>query len=294
MYQKQVRRRRAVLAVLVGLSLVLLTVYFGESTGGALHAVQRGAQEALAPLESGASRALKPFRDLVNWVGDVLGSKGEHDRLEKENAQLRLQLAQAEVARREAEQLRGLVGLPRQSGYPTDVEPVTARVIAHSPIVWYSSVQIDKGSDDGVRVNQPVVTGGGLAGKVESVTGGEARVALITDASTAVSAQVMPDGAQGIVRPQVSNPNDLLLDFVQRGRKVAEGAMVVTSGSTSSRLESLYPRGIPIGRVARIDPAERELYQRVHLEPFADLRRMDFVQVLRTRTSAQRAEATAP
>jgi rod shape-determining protein MreC len=60
---------------------------------------------------------------------------------------------------------------------------------------------------------------------------------------------------------------------------------VVTSGWRSSRLESLFPRGIPIGRVTRVDSDERELYQRVHLRPFADLRELDVIEVL-TRGSA--------
>ena len=90
----------------------------------------------------------------------------------------------------------------------------------------------------------------------------------------------MPDGPNGLVKATVGNPSDLLLDFVQKGRAVRTGATVVTSGWRSSRLESLFPRGIPIGRVTRVDSDERELYQRVHLRPFADLRELDVVEVL--------------
>src|SRR6266511_2436814 len=125
-HSRAVRRRRATLAVLVGTSLVLLTAYFGESAGGALHAIQRGAQEALAPIETGVNRALKPFRDLVGWTGDVLDAKGDNKNLKKEVRQLRQQLAQDATATRDAEQLRGLVGLPKHEGYPQGVDPVTA------------------------------------------------------------------------------------------------------------------------------------------------------------------------
>lgn len=291
--RKVVRRRRAALALLVALSLALLTVWFGESAGGALHAIQRGAQEALAPIESGVGRALKPLRDLVGWTGDALDAKSENDELKTEVARLRRELAGAQTAQREAEQLRRLVGLPAQEGFPQDVEPVTARVIARSPTVWYSSVQIDKGEGDGVRVDQPVITGdaesGALVGKVTSVTGGTARVTLVTDASSAVSALVMPDGANGLVRPEVGDPNDLLLDFIERGRGVPKGATVVTSGFTTPEIESLFPRGIPIGKVTRVDPDELDLYQRVHVKPFADLRQMDLVQVLTPRPGGERA-----
>ena len=281
--KKVVRRRRAVLMVCVALSVALLTAYFGESGGGLLHALQRGAQEALAPIETGASRALKPVRDLFGWAGDTFDAKKENKRLKSEVERLRSELARSQTAERDARELKGIVGLQREQGFPQGTKPVTARVIARSPTVWYSSVKIDKGRSDGVRLDQPVLAAGGLAGKVTSVTGGTAEVTLLTDASSAVSAQVMPDGANGIVKPEVGNPRDLLLDFVEKGRRVTQGTTVVTSGFTSSRVESLFPRGIPIGRVKGVDLDEIELYQRVHIEPFADLRRLDFMQVLTSR-----------
>jgi rod shape-determining protein MreC len=293
--KRVIRRRRAALAVFVGLSVVLVTAYFGESSGGVLHALQRGAQEALAPIETGTSRALKPVRDLFGWFGDTLDAKDENEKLRDEVQDLRRELAEAQTAQRDVKQLRGLVGLRREDGFPQGTEPLTARVIARSPTVWYSSIKIDKGSSDGVRVDQPVIAAGGLAGKVTRVTGGTAEVTLLTDAESAVSAQVMPDGANGIVKPEVGNPDDLLLDFVQKGRRVTEGTTVVTSGFTSDRVRSIFPRGIPIGRVTEVDLDEIELYQRVHIKPFADLRRLDFVQVLTRRPQAQqRAEVLAP
>ena len=292
--KKVVRRRRAALAVFVALSVALLTAYFGESGGGALHALQRGAQEALAPIETGATRALKPARDFFGWAGDTIDAKDENASLRKEVERLRRELAENQTARRDASQLRGLVGLSRQEGFPRGTKPVTARVIARSPTVWYSTVKIDKGSSDGIKADQPVIASGGLAGKVTSVTGGNSEVTLITDSSSAVSAQVVPNGANGIVKPEVGSPEDLLLDFVEKGRRVTEGTTVVTSGFTSSRVESLFPRGIPIGRVSRVDLDEIELYQRVHLKAFADLRRLDFVQVLTARGRPAPATAELP
>jgi cell shape-determining protein MreC len=68
---------------------------------------------------------------------------------------------------------------------------------------------------------------------------------------------------------------------------------VITSGFTSSRTESLFPRGIPIGRVTKVDLDELETYQRVHLKPFADLRRIDLVQVLTRKGVANQAASVA-
>lgn len=265
-------------ALFVVLSVGLVTAAFGDS--GPLGAVQRGAQAILSPLESGASTVFKPVRDAIGWVGGTVDAQGERDDLEAEIDSLQQELADVQTDAHDAAELREIVELSEGDGYPQGAEPVSARVIAQSPTVWYSSIQINAGADDGVDVDQPVVAGGGLIGKVTDVTGGSATVTLITDADSAVSAQVVPNGARGILQPQVGNPDDLLLDFIDDEDEVEEGDTVVTSGSTSTRFESLFPRGIPIGRVERVDPDERELYQRVHVRPHADLQTIDFVQVL--------------
>ena len=290
--RKVVRRRRAALAVFVALSIAILTAYFGESNGGLFHTLQRGAQEAVAPIETGASRALKPVRDFFGWAGDTIDAKDQNADLKKEVQQLRGQLAQAETGLRDAGQLKALASLRSENYFPQSTAPVTARVIARSSTVWYSTIKIDKGSDDGLRVNQPVIAAGGLIGKLTSVTGGTSAVRLITDGQSGVSAQVFPAGVTGVVRPEVGNPEDLLLEHVESGRRVTENTLVITSGFTSSKTESLFPRGIPIGRVTKVDLDEHETYQRVHVKPFADMRRIDLVQVLTRRGVAQQAAST--
>jgi rod shape-determining protein MreC len=292
--KKVVRRRRAALAIFVGLSVVLLTAYFGESGGGFFHSVQRGTQEALAPVETGTSRALKPVKDFFGWVGDSVDAKKQNKQLKEEVERLRTEVAKGQTAERDARELRGLVGLQKTDGFPQGTKPVTARVIARSPTVWYSSVKIDKGSDDGLKVDQPVLAAGGLAGKITSVSGGTAEVTLITDGSSFVAAQVVPNGAHGVIAPSVGNPNDLLLQNIEDGRRVTEHTTVVTSGFTTPKVRSLFPRGIPIGEVKKVDLDEVATYHRVHVRPYADLRKMDFVQVLTSRGQTTVAEAGGP
>ena len=289
--RKVIRRRRAVLAVFVALSIAILTAYFGESGSGLFHTLQRGAQEAFAPIETGASRALKPVRDFFGWAGDTIDAKDENDALKEEVEQLRADLAEAQTAVRDSGQLKAIAELHQEGYFPQATDPLTARVIARSPTVWHSSITIDKGTSDGVRVDQPVIAAGGLVGKVTTATGGTAEVRLITDGQSGVSAQVFPLGVTGVVRPEVGNPDDLLLESIQSGRRVTENTLVITSGFRSERLESLFPRGIPIGRVSKVDFDELETYQRVHVKPFADLRQLDIVQVLRRRGVSQEAVA---
>ena len=284
MYRKQVRRRRAVLLLLVAASLTLLSLYYRESAGGPLHGVQDVVSTVFSPIESVANRALKPARDLVNWFGETFDARGENDHLKGEVANLRDRLARQQTQQQESKELAALNELTSGGIVPNGTDPVTARVVGRSPTVWYSSVTIDRGSSDGVHIDDPVVAAQGLAGKITQTTPNSSQVTLITDADSAVTARVTLGGATGVVEPDVGNPNDLQLDYLERGTNIAEGQMVVTAGFSTGNLGSIFPPGIPIGKITRATVEEQQAYQRVHLEPFADLRDMDFVKVLTTHT----------
>jgi rod shape-determining protein MreC len=282
MYRKQVRRRRAVLLLLVAASLTLLSLYYREANGGPLHGAQDVVSTIFSPFQNGADRALKPVRDLVNWFHETFDARGENDRLHDQLADLRDQLARSQTTQQQAKELSDLDQTLSGGIVPDGTDPVTARVVGRSPTVWYSTVTIDKGSGDGVRVDDPVVAALGLAGKVTQTTPNNSQVTLITDADSAVTARVNPSGATGVVEPDVGNPRDLQLDFLERGADIAEGQMVVTAGFSTGDLGSIFPPGIPIGEVTKATVEEKQAYQRVHLEPFADLRDMSFVKVLTT------------
>ena len=89
MYRKEVRRRRAILVALIVTSLVLLSAHFSEADSGPLHAIQRGVATVLSPLESVASEALKPARDLIDWFDETFEARGENDELREELADAR-------------------------------------------------------------------------------------------------------------------------------------------------------------------------------------------------------------
>src|ERR1700754_4979275 len=138
MHDRAVRRRRAVLAVLVAASLFLLTVYFGEGSGGGLHSVQRTAASVLAPIQDGASRVLKPVRDLFGWFGDTLNAKGQRDRYKKEAEAANQQVAQLENAYNALSQRTGLK--KQDDGGLDQYAPVEARVFVRSANAFYQTM----------------------------------------------------------------------------------------------------------------------------------------------------------
>jgi rod shape-determining protein MreC len=282
MYRKQIRRRRTILVALIITSLVLLSAHFSEAESGPLHAIQRGVATVLSPLESVASEALKPARDLVDWFDETFEARGENDQLREDLAAARAELAQAQDAVGQNEELQKMLDLNDKielAGFDPAYKPVAARIITRSPSVINATLGVNAGSGDGVEEDDPVISGDGLVGRVAEVTASTAQVQLITDPRNAVSARVLPDGPQGIVQPVAGDPDDLRLDFITNEQQVEEGQMLVTAGWSNDEISSAYPYGIPIGEITETTLGEQD-FQRVTVQPYVDMRELQDVQVL--------------
>jgi len=280
-HDKQIRRRRAILGLLVGVSLILLTAYFGESPSSPLHSVQRGIVAVLSPVQDGASKVLSPVRDVGNWVSDTFRAKSQRDQLEKRVQTLTTALALAQQQALNYNQLKNEIGLDQRIGVDS-YHPVAANVIERDPSFWYQTVEVDKGSGDGVALNDPVIGDGALVGKVTTLNGSSSVVTLITDHSYAVAAEVQNNkGDTGLLGPQVGDPNQMLLQDLPPHASIGVGDQVVTAGSASNAsLRDLYPAGIPIGTVSSANQNELLNSAQVHVAPAADIRHFDLVQIL--------------
>jgi rod shape-determining protein MreC len=269
-----------VLALLVVVSLILLTAYFGESPQSPLHSVQRGIVQVFSPVQAGASKVLSPVRDVANWVSDTLRAKSNVDKLRKANRGLTAQLATLKTQQLQNRQLTAEVGLAQTIGI-RNYHPVGANVIVRDPSLWFQQVEVDSGSDEGVEQGDPVLADGGLVGDVTTVDASISIVTLITNASYAAAAQVTDRaGDQGILAPSVGNPNQLLLQDLPGRAQITQGDLVVTTGFKSGSLTSLYPPGLPIGTVGNVNPNQLFNNNEVPVSPTADLRHFDSVQIL--------------
>jgi rod shape-determining protein MreC len=295
-HDKQVRRRRAVLALLVGISLILLTAYFGESPSSPLHNVQRGIVEVISPIQSGASKVLSPVKDIAGWFSDTLQAKSQRDQLRRQVAKL---TRQADYYRQQAilaQQLQKQVGLDASNSISA-YQPVGANVIGRDPTLWYQTITVDRGSDDGVTLNDPVTGDGALVGKVTTVDATVSVVTLMTDHTYAVTAQVQDgSGDTGVLVPAVGTPGQMLLQDLPPHASIQGGEQVVTAGfkdPSNPALNSLYPPGLPIGQVSNANQSNLLNNQQVQVQPAADIRHLSAVQIL-TRPHAGTARAQVP
>jgi rod shape-determining protein MreC len=285
MQRKAAFRRRVLFAVLIVASLVLLTVFVREPATGLLHSVQNDGSDTLSPIQSFVNRAVQPFRDGYRWAGDVLSANSRNDRLQEENEELRGQLVLLSEAAAENQRLKELLDFRDADIFPAGSSFQVARVINKSPTKWEAWVQIDKGSDDGVTLNQPVVgatlsadkslSGKGLVGKVIGVGKNNARVQLIVDQSSNVAAVIQGSRAEGIIGGSLSGR--LVMDYVERDQPVEEKLIVTTSG-----FGQIFPKGIPIGVVQSVGEIDVNIYKQIEVQPFVDFDSLEEVMVITT------------
>ena len=267
------------LGLLVVLALALITVSFREQEDGPLHDAQGAVASALQPLEVAVERVARPFRDAYGWTKDLFNARSENETLRAENELLQQQVIQNESALQQNVLLRQLLDYRDSPSFPADYEGISAEVIARPSSAFEQEIVVTAGSKDGVRVNAAVVTADGFVGTVTKVTDGAARVRLLTDESSAVSSVDLRTRASGVVMHGQSG-DSLVLERVSKREVVHVGDEIVTAGWRANGLGSLYPKGIPIGRVSFVGGLNTDLWQQVLIESDVDFSALDSVLVL--------------
>jgi rod shape-determining protein MreC len=264
--------RRSILILLFITSITLITLDVRGS--GPITGARGVAHDVVAPVASAADRVFSP-------VGDWLGGVTRAGSLENENARLRdeLEELEGEAARNrgfesENEELSRLLDLP----YTEDSDAIAARVVSGSPGNFEWTVQIDRGTNDGVAEDMAVVAGAGLVGRVVEASANRATVLLLRDPESGISVVTENARTTGIASGRAGETT-LTLDFVDAGVQVDEGELVFTSG----RDNSLFPASIPVAVVEKVEKGGLE--QDILLRPLVDLDSLEFVKVLRLPTT---------
>jgi rod shape-determining protein MreC len=274
-HDKTVRRRRAVLALLVVISLILITASFG-SGGGALHTVQSGFLDVVSPVESVASKALTPVHDLISAIDDVVHASGQRNQLRRELAAANKKIASLEAGKQSKSDSSKLHHLDTTLQLQPD-GPVNASVIGQPASIFVSAVTIDAGLGAGVHVNDPVIDPDGVVGIVTTAAADSAVVTLINDPSSGVTARDAPTREIGVIAQKPGSPGELQMQYVSRPSRVKVGDLIVTAGEQDTDGASFFPANVPIGIVKQSTSTAGGV---ITVSPAADLSSLGSVQVL--------------
>jgi rod shape-determining protein MreC len=197
-----------------------------------------------------------------------------------ENEELKLKLAHTEVALQNArqstaenERLQSLLSLKEQTGY----DQVAARVIARDPSVWFNTVTIDRGSSSGVALNMPVVTAGGIVGRVIALSPWTAQVMMVTDEKAAAGAIVGQLGGSGALGSVGGSGKSGLIEmrYVSGLQRVEVGDYILTTGQ-----DNIYPPGLRVGEVVQVKHGTATQSHEIFIRPGAKLDQLEEVAVL--------------
>jgi rod shape-determining protein MreC len=277
-------RRRVVVGLLIFCSLVLITISFREANGGPLHRAQGAGATVLHPFQVAAERVARPFRDVYGYFDGLVGAKSENAKLQKEVRSLRQKNVELESAAQQNVQLKALLDWEEGPRFPQDYRQVNTFVIAPATSDFDQEIGIAAGSKSGIRLHDPVATADGLVGEVTAVYPHAARVTLLTDPSSNVSAVDLTSAkAHGLVHTAQGGAS-LVLDWVTKDKVVHVGDTIITAGSLIGRFGSIYPRGIRVGVVTSVGQTDTQPFKQIQVDPFVDFSSLDSVAVLVSNT----------
>jgi rod shape-determining protein MreC len=264
------RSTRGMVIVLVVASLVTITIDYREGSGGPLAKVSDALQTVVTPMQRGVSTVFHPVAAFFGALAHLPSREAEIKRLKRQiqqNRQEHIQYLNALNLLREVQQLQDIA-----KSY--DFQTTGADVIGSAISNFEWSVDIDKGSGDGIRKDMPVMNAQGLVGKVIDVWSGGSKVLLVADPDSAVAARLVGSQETGMLTGQ--GRNDLQMSLIDQTTEVATGEGVMTSAYNGG----LFPAGIPIGSVSNVAVDEATGEKEISVAPFVDLSKLDVVLVI--------------
>lgn len=176
-----------------------------------------------------------------------------------ENANLRTKLAETEA-----------LMLQQQS-----LDPRTYNLTATRPIGLDRNLKIDKGSEDGIKINQPVVFKENFLGQIVRVSEKGASVRLLTDPDSKIAVFSMgkSGSAKGILQGQFGN--EAIMDKILHEEQISEGDLVYSEGT-----EGFLPRGLILGRVTKVEELKTQVFKQAKVVPIFDIRDLELVFVI--------------
>ena len=266
------RRRSIAFTVLLAVSLVMMAF----SSNASVRELQNGVGFAFRPIQGALDQVAGAVASVANAIAEIDRLRVDNTALRAENEQLTNGQAVTDEVRRENDQLTSLLQL--QAGF--EHKTVAASVVSRDISEFRRVIGLGKGTNDGIKVGDVVVVGGGaLAGRVTSVGPDSSMAVLLTDGTSTVIGQLVSTAATGQVVGQLGGV--LVMEQIDSGETISTGDEVVTAGiELAGGIRSPYPKGLLIGQVVDVRRDANDVVQTAYLTPAANLDKLEFVLVI--------------
>jgi rod shape-determining protein MreC len=273
--QKEIRQRAPIWLVALLVANLIIMAVDARDADGRQKILRIWTQTFTSPLQNTSSKVTGATSGFFQQIWNFRSTARENEQLRERLTQVETELHTAQQAVAENERLKTLLSLNEQS----DIKKVPARVIARDPSVWFNTITINRGSSSGIAVNMPVVTAGGIVGRIITVSPWASQVMLITDEKAgagAVVGQLGQSGALGSIRGRADLGVALIeMRYVSGLEKVENGDYVMTTGQ-----DGIYPPGLNVGRVVDVKSGTATTAHQILIQPGAQLDHLEEVAVL--------------
>ena len=272
--QKEIRQRAPIWLVTLLVANLIIMAVDARDADGRQKILRVWTQTFASPLQSTSSKVTGATSGFFQQIWNFRRTARENEQLRERLTQIETELHTAQQSAAENERLKELLKLNEQS----EIKNVPARVIARDPSVWFNTITINRGTSSGIAVNMPVVTAGGIVGRVITVSPWASQVMLITDEKAGAGAVVgqLGSGALGSVKGRADLGVALIeMRYVSGLEKVENGDYVMTTGQ-----DGIYPPGLNVGRVVDVKSGTATTAHQILIQPGAQLDRLEEVAVL--------------
>jgi len=264
---------RARLAFFSFLAIALIIV---DSRVKALDTIRVGVGVVLYPIQQVLLAPLRATEAIGDYFSTISRLSRDNERLQRESIERARELQQARILDAENAQLRRLLGARARVERPG----VLAQVLYESRDRFSRKLVLDKGSNDGVRAGQPVIDDRGVIGQVTRVFPLTAELTLLIDKDQSIPVQLARNGLRGVVFGG-AEPGTLDLRFMPANADIKQGDVAMTSG-----IDGIYPAGLQVATVAKIERAENDQFARIVMTPAAGVQNYSFLLVLQVDPAA--------
>src|ERR1043165_1064690 len=160
--QKEIRQRAPIWLVTLLVANLIIMAVDAKDSDGRQKVLRVWTQSFASPLQSASSKATGATSGFFQQIWNFRSTAQENEQLKERLAQVETELHTAQQAAAENDRIKSLLSLNEQS----EIKNVPARVIARDPSVWFNTITINRGSSSGIAVNMPVVTPGGIVGRI--------------------------------------------------------------------------------------------------------------------------------
>jgi rod shape-determining protein MreC len=269
---RRARRPRLTIGLLVLASITIITLDYRGDAHGSISGLKRAASDAFSPVQRGVDAVTHPIGSFL--AGAVNGGKleQENEKLRQEVGALQEQTLSETATRNALKAIEGLDHLP----WTPNISTITAQVINLNPSNFAATVELNRGTADGVDPGMPVVSGAGLVGSVIEASSQTSTVRLITDVASEVGVRYGP-GSSAVALIQGGGIGKALnVTLVTPGVALHKGQVLTTSGLSNAA----FPDLIPVARITKFSSSPSSSEESVSAQPVSNMAELDYVDVL--------------